>query len=66
MIGKSIKPETNVWNPDFGFGIFKGWSEFIDDDAIVNFEFGTISVTRKNVTEIEDEPKEKQEFNPPV
>lgn len=67
MIKKSIEPETKVWNDNFGFGMFKSWSKIYGNDlAVINFELGDILVSRKELTEIEDEPKEKQKFNPPV
>lgn len=61
MLRKSIEPETKVWNVDFGFGTFKSWNEFDNNAANIKFEFGTISVLRKLLTEIESEY-----FNPPV
>ncbi len=45
MIRKSIEPETKVFNPIYGIGIFKGWTEY--GDAIIKFNDLTIILTRK-------------------
>lgn len=59
MIRKSIEPETNVFNEIYGIGIFKKWTEY--GDAIVEFNDLILTLTRKNLTEIENET-----FNPPI
>lgn len=59
MIKKDIEPETKVLHTDFGFGIFKKWNEF-NDDPVVDFAFGLITVSKKELTEIDES------FNPPV
>lgn len=59
MIRKSIKPETNVFNEIYDIGIFKKWTEY--GDAIVEFNDLILTLTRKNLTEIENET-----FNPPI
>lgn len=55
MIRKSIKPETKVFNEIYGIGIFKKWTEY--GDAIVEFNDLILTLTRKNLTEVEPEPK---------
>jgi len=53
MIRKSIELETKVFNSIYGIGIFKGWTKH--DDAIIKFNDLTIILTRKNLTEIEND-----------
>ena len=55
MIGEAIGINTVVWNPDYGFGKFKRWLDFEKNVAIVQFENGLLDVTKKHLTEIEDE-----------
>jgi len=52
MIRKSIKPETKVWNINYGIGVFKSWSKIYENTAIVEFEDVLIMRQRKDLTEI--------------
>ena len=67
MIRKSIEPGTEIFHVIYGIGVFKKWSTIYGNDiAVVNFKLGEILIPRKELTEIESEPKKEQEFNPPV
>ena len=67
MIRQLIEPGTEVFHVIYGIGVFKKWSAIYDNDlAVINFKLGENLIPRKELTEIEPEPKKEQEFNPPV